>query len=97
MPDKKTEGIGKTVEEAYIKAGGQELHDKIMLEKLKDSTTFLTQIHHRQSPLRILNDKSDVAPVWETEIFYQKSIGHKVGMVAIPENTISFLLQWRDF
>ncbi len=85
MPDKKTEGIGKTVEEAYIKAGGQELHDKIMVEKLKDSTTFLTQIHHRQSPLRILNDKSDVAPVWETEIFYQKSIGHKVGMVAIPE------------
>lgn len=85
MPDKKIEGIGKAVEEAYIKAGGQELFNKIMVKKVKDSTTFITQIHHRQSPMRILYNKSDVAPVWETEIFYQISLGHKVDKVSIPE------------
>lgn len=55
-----------------------------MDEKIKDSTTFVTQIHHRQSPLRILNNKSDVAPVWTTEILYQKRIGNPVDMVEIP-------------
>ena len=85
MPDKKIEGIGNNVEDAYIKAGGQELHNKIMMQKVKDSTTFITQIHHRQSPMRILYNQSDVAPVWETEIFYQKSLGHKMDMISIPE------------
>lgn len=85
MPDKKLEGIGKTIEEAYLKAGGEALLHKIMVDKVHDSTTFLTQIHHRQSPLRILKNKSDVAPVWETEIFYQKSIGHKMDLVKIDD------------
>jgi molybdate transport system substrate-binding protein len=85
MPDKKIEGIGNTVEEAYIKAGGKELHDRIMVEKVKDGTTFITQIHHRQSPMRILYAQSDVAPVWETEIFYQKRLGHPVDMVEIAD------------
>lgn len=85
MPDKKIEGIGNTVEDAYRKAGGERLHHKIMVDKVKDSTTFITQIHHRQSPLRILNNKSDVAPVWETEISYQKGLGHPVDKVVIPE------------
>lgn len=85
MPDKKIEGVGKNIEEFFMKVGGQELHDKIMVDKVKDSTTFLTQIHHRQSPMRILYNQSDVAPVWETEIFYQQSIGHPVDQVAIPE------------
>lgn len=85
MPDKEIEGIGKTVEEAYRKAGGAELYQKIMVEKVKDSTTFITQIHHRQSPMRILYSKSDVAPVWETEIFYQQRLGHPIESVEIPE------------
>jgi molybdate transport system substrate-binding protein len=85
MPNKKFEGIGKTIEEAYIKAGGEKLHHEIMVDKVKNNTTFLTQIHHRQSPMRILYNQSDVAPVWETEIFYQKSLGYKVDMVSIPE------------
>lgn len=85
MPDKKIEGIGNNVEDAFIKAGGQELHNKIMVQKVKDSSTFITQIHHRQSPMRILYNQSDVAPVWETEIFYQKSLGHKMDMISIPE------------
>lgn len=85
MPDKKIEGIGNTVEEAYKKAGGEELLQKIMVIKLKDSTTFITQIHHRQSPMRILYNQSDVAPVWETEIMYQKNLGHPVDAVDIPD------------
>ncbi|MEO5990193.1 MAG: hypothetical protein ABIP68_01040 [Ferruginibacter sp.] len=47
-------GIGKRIEEAFVKAGGEQLKNKIMVDKVKDSTTFLTYIHHRQSPMRIL-------------------------------------------
>ena len=56
-----------------------------MVEKVKDSTTFITQIHHRQSPMRILYNQSDVAPVWETEIFYQKRLGYPVDKVEIAD------------
>ena len=84
MPDKAIEGIGKNVEEAYLKTGGQALYDAIMKQKVKDSTTFITQIHHRQSPMRILYNQSDVAPVWETEIIYQQQLGHPVDKIDIP-------------
>ena len=86
MPNPSWEGIGKRIEEAYVKAGGKALQKIIMETKVKDSSTYLTQIHHRQSPMRILYNQSDAAPVWYTEAFYQKMIGHPVETIEIPEN-----------
>ncbi|MEO5907965.1 MAG: substrate-binding domain-containing protein, partial [Ginsengibacter sp.] len=86
MPNPAWEGIGKRIEEAYVKAGGEELKNKIMVKKVADSTTYLTQIHHRQSPMRILYHQSDAAPVWFSEVYYQQMIHHPVEMVRIPEN-----------
>ena len=84
MPNPEWEGIGKRIEEAYVKAGGEVLKKTIMETKVKDSTTYLTHIHHRQTPMRILYNQSDAAPVWFTEAFYQKMIGHPVEMIEIP-------------
>ncbi len=84
MPNPEWEGIGKRIEEAYVKAGGESLKKTIMETKVKDSTTYLTQIHHRQTPMRILYNQSDAAPVWYTEAFYQAMIGHPVEMIEIP-------------
>ncbi|MDP2415416.1 substrate-binding domain-containing protein [Daejeonella sp.] len=91
MPNPKWEGIGNRIEDSYIKAGGESLKKMVMETKVKDSTTFLTQIHHRQSPMRILYDQSDAAPVWYTEVHYQKMIGNPVEEVEIPasENVVS--------
>lgn len=86
MPNPEWEGIGRRIEEAYIKAGGDNLKKSIMIDKVKDGSTFLTHIHHRQSPMRILYNYSDVAPVWLSEVHFQKMIGHPVEMVEIPEN-----------
>ncbi len=86
MPNPAWEGIGKRIEEAYVKAGGKELKNRIMVKKVADSTTYLTQIHHRQSPMRILYHQSDAAPVWFSEVYYQQMIHHPVEMVRIPEN-----------
>ena len=84
MPNPAWEGIGKRIEEAYVKAGGEQLKETIMKTKVNDSSTFLTQIHHRQTPMRILYNQSDAAPVWFTETYYQQMIGNPVETIEIP-------------
>jgi ABC-type molybdate transport system substrate-binding protein len=85
MPNPAWEGIGKRIEEAYIKAGGNKLQQKIMKEKVAAGTTYLTQIHHRETPMRILYGQSDAGPVWYTEAYYQQLAGHPVSLVPVPE------------
>lgn len=84
MPNPAWEGIGRQIETAYRKVGGEALHHAVMEAKVAEGTTFLTRIHHRESPLRILLGQSDVAPVWTSEVVYQKLIGHPVKEIEIP-------------
>lgn len=85
MPNPAWEGIGKRIEEAYIKAGGETLKNTIMQTKVGDSSTYLTQIHHRQTPMRIMYKQSDAGPVWYSEAWYQQMINHPVEMITIPD------------
>lgn len=85
MPNPAWEGIARQIEASYRKAGGEALEHTIMQTKVADGSTFLTQIHHRQSPLRVLNNASDAAPVWSTEAYFQQQVLHRpVETVAIP-------------
>jgi accessory colonization factor AcfC len=86
MPNPAHEAVGKQIEQSYIKAGGESLRKSIMETKVQDSTTYLTQIHHRQTPMRILYDQSDAGPVWFSEAYYQQMINHPIEMVTIPDN-----------
>lgn len=85
MPNPTWEGIGSRIEEAYVKAGGEALKKAIMQTKVNDGSTYLTQIHHRQTPLRVLYDQSDAGPVWYSEALYQQMLQHPVELVPIPE------------
>src|SRR5690606_15502475 len=85
MPNPAWEGIGRQIEAAYRKVGGEALHTAVMENKVEDGSTYLTRIHHRESPLRILLGNSDVAPVWTSEVVYQKMIGNPVQEIIIPE------------
>lgn len=85
MPNPAWEDVGKSIETAFVKAGGEPLQNLIMETKVNDSTTYLTQIHHRQSPMRILYNQSDAAPVWFSEAYYQQMIHHPIEMVTIPD------------
>jgi len=85
MPNPAWEGIAKQIEASYRKAGGEALDHAVMVTKVKDGSTFLTHIHHRQSPLRVLQGKSDAATVWATEAYFQQQIlHHPVETIAIP-------------
>jgi ABC-type molybdate transport system substrate-binding protein len=86
MPNPDWEGIGKRIQESLRKAGGEALEQMVMETKVRDGHTFLTDMHHRQSPLRILYGESDVAPVWATEAYFQHCIlKHPLETVAIAD------------
>ena len=85
MPNPKWEGVARAIEALYRQAGGEALVHEIMEVKVKRGETWLTRIHHRQTPLRILNHESDVGPVWYTEAYFQEHILHNpVESVSIP-------------
>ncbi len=85
MPNPAWEGIARQIEASYRKAGGQALDTAIMHTKLADGSTFLTRIHHRQTPLRVLQGDSDAGVVWSTEAYFQQQIlHHPVQTVVIP-------------
>jgi molybdate transport system substrate-binding protein len=83
-PDPRTEGIGKLVVRALENVGGHPLVDAVMKEKVENGSTFLTDIHHRQTPMRIMAGKSDAGPVWRTEALFQERIGNPARLVEIP-------------
>ena len=85
MPNPKWEGIARAIETSFRKAGGDALDHQIMSVKVKAGSTYLTQIHHRQTPLRILRRQSDAGPVWYTEAYFQQHILHNPAeLVEIP-------------
>jgi ABC-type molybdate transport system substrate-binding protein len=84
MPNPEWEGVARQIAIAMEKAGGSALVDKVMKQKVKDGSTFLTQIHHRQTPMRILNGQSDAGVTWASEVIFQEQIGNAVTGVKIP-------------
>lgn len=85
MPNPKWEGIAGQIQTAYIKAGGQSLKNTIMQQKVRTGTTLLTRIHHRETPMNIMNGVTDAGPVWYSEAYYHQKLGHPVKMIRIPE------------
>ncbi len=86
MPNPAWEGVGRHIETVYRRVGGERLHQQIMEQKVQDQSTYLTKIHHRESPMRVLYGQADVAPVWYSEVIYQQAIQHPIDMVEIPDD-----------
>ncbi len=88
LPNPLTEGIFKFYGSKMLKDLG--IYKKVTADKkcrncwaIKGKTWF-TSRHHRETPLRLLDGKTDVGLVWTTEIIYQQQIGRKIEGVAIP-------------
>jgi molybdenum ABC transporter molybdate-binding protein len=84
LPNPAFEGIGKQVQAALAKAGGEALATEIYKTRVSSGENVLTQIHHRQTAIRILNKQSDAGVVWTSEVIFQKKIGNPIDGVAIP-------------
>lgn len=85
MPNPRTEGVAKQIQDALRRSGGDPLVKEVYEDKVQTGSTFLTQIHHRQTPMRILAKQSDAGVVWSSEVRFQEKIGSPISGVHIPD------------
>lgn len=84
MPNPEWEGVANQISNSLRKAGGDLLEQIVYKEKVARGTTILTEIHHRQTPMRIMEDKVDAGVTWASEVQFQEKIGNPITGVAIP-------------
>lgn len=84
LPNPELEGIGRQVEAALRKDGGDALETEVYKTRVAQGGVVLTQIHHRQTPIRILTKQSDAGVVWTSEVIFQQKLGNPIEGVKIP-------------
>ena len=85
MPNPEFEGVARQIRAALEKAGGAALAEAVYGTKVRDGTTRLTRIHHRQTPLWLMQCRVEAGVTWRSEALFQEEIGHAIGHVDIPD------------
>lgn len=84
MPNPAWEGVARQIKASLIKAGGPELEKRVYDVKVKSGETILTHIHHRQTPLFLMQGLADAGVAWKSEAIFQEQAGHPISHVNIP-------------
>jgi molybdate transport system substrate-binding protein len=84
MPNPEFEGIARQIKTSLQKAGGENLAKTVYEDKVKDGSAVLTQIHHRQTPLFLMQGRVQAGVTWQSEAMFQEQIGHPISHVEIP-------------
>jgi ABC-type Fe3+ transport system substrate-binding protein len=84
MPNPAWEGVANQIADSLRKAGGNSLYQAVYQDKVKNGKTILTEIHHRQTPMRIMSGQIDAGVTWASEVRFQESIGNPIKGIAIP-------------
>ena len=84
MPNPEFEGIVRQIKESLNKAGGAQLVKQVYETKVTDGSAMLTHIHHRQTPLWIMQGRAQAGITWQSEAIFQEQIGHPIAHVDIP-------------
>jgi ABC-type molybdate transport system substrate-binding protein len=89
MPNPEFEGIVEQIKVSLTKAGGEALVKAVYDTKVKSGSTLLTDVHHRQTPLFLMQGIVDAGVTWNSEAVFQEQIGHPIESVDLPpaENT----------
>lgn len=83
MPNPKWEGIASRAMSTLRKAGGAALEKTVYVTKVKNGQTVLTHVHHRQTPLFLMQGLADAGITWKSEAIFQEQIGHPISNVDI--------------
>ncbi len=86
MPNPAFEGVARQIRASLVKAGGEALAVSVYETKVSDGTTILTRIHHRQTPLLLMQGLVQAGVTWTSEAIFQEQQGHPIAHVAIPPN-----------
>lgn len=84
MPNPEWEGVARQIAASLERSGGPDLLKAVMETKVRQGSTWLTQIHHRQTPMRILDGVADAGVTWASEVRFQQKTGNPIAGVAIP-------------
>lgn len=84
MPNPEYEGIARQIKLALSKAGGPKMAETVYEEKVRDGTTQLTHIHHRQTPLLLMQQRAQAGMTWKSEAIFQEQIGNPIAHIDIP-------------
>jgi ABC-type molybdate transport system substrate-binding protein len=84
MPNPAFEGVARQIRASLVKAGGDGLADAVYGKKVRDGDTILTRIHHRQTPLLIMQHLVEAGVTWRSEAIFQEKAGNPITRVDIP-------------
>ena len=84
MPNPEFEGVARQIRASLVKAGGETLAEQVYGRKVRDGETVLTRIHHRQTPLLLMQRLVEAGVTWKSETIFQEMIGNPIGHVEIP-------------
>lgn len=76
--------IARQIDAALRRAGGNALVTAVYKTKVADGSTVLTHIHHRQTPLYLMQGLADAGVTWQSEAMFQQQAGHAIAHVDIP-------------
>jgi len=78
------EGVARQIKAALAKAGGDELVNTVYEKKVQDGTTILTRMHHRQTPVWLMQGRAQAGVTWRSETIFQEQRGLATERVDIP-------------
>jgi ABC-type molybdate transport system substrate-binding protein len=84
MPNPAFEGVARQIRASLVKAGGETLAAAVYEAKVAAGMTVLTRIHHRQTPLFLMQGLGQAGVTWRSEAIFQEQSGHPIAHVDIP-------------
>jgi ABC-type molybdate transport system substrate-binding protein len=85
MPNPAWEGVVRQIKASLTKAGGEALTKMVYETKVANGETILTHIHHRQTPLYLMQGLAVAGVTWQSEAVFQEQVGHPISHIAIPD------------
>jgi molybdate transport system substrate-binding protein len=86
MPNPEFEGIARQIKASLQEAGGGNLAKAVYEDKVKDGSAVLTHVHHRQTPLFLMQGLVQAGVTWQSEAIFQEQIGHPISHIDIPSD-----------
>jgi ABC-type molybdate transport system substrate-binding protein len=90
MSNPEFEGVARQIKVALAKAGGDALVKSVYETKVKDGTTLLTRMHHRQTPVWLMQGRAQAGVTWRSETIFQEQRGLATERIDIaPEQNVT--------
>ncbi len=84
MPTPAFEGVARQIRASLVKVGGEALAEAVYGTKVRNGEAVLTRIHHRQTPLFLMQHLAEAGVTWKSEAIFQEEVGNPIGHVDIP-------------